>query len=117
MKKAICKMWLLAAIAVVASVLMISCDDDDPDRTCHVTLVCNVNPGVEDDELHFEVQAGQMLTGLPELARAGFEFAGWYTDQASANNQNASATIQFAAYDLETMPIYLDVTLYGRWVK
>lgn len=108
---------LFALFAAVAVLLAVACSEDDPDRTCHVTLVCNAAPGTEGDVLHFEVQAGELLTGVPGLTREGFEFAGWYTDQSSANNQKASAVIAFEAYDLETMPIYLDITLYGRWVK
>lgn len=95
---------------------MISCDNDECERTCNVTLVCNINSGVEGDELYYEVQAGEMLT-VPELQKEGYEFAGWYTDQATANNHTASATIKFAPYDLDTMPIYLDVVLYARWIK
>lgn len=51
------------------------------------------------------------------MTRANYEFAGWYTDKASANNTKKDAEMKFPAYDLKTMPIYLDVTLYGRWVK
>lgn len=105
-------------VCMLALILLcaISCHDDDCDRTCSVTLVCNVNPGVEGDEIYYEVQAGEMLTP-PELVKEGYEFAGWYTDQATANNHAASATIKFAPYVLDTMPIYLDVVLYARWVK
>ena len=117
MKNSIWKTGLLAAIILLAALLAVCCDDDDPDRTCRVTLICNADPGAEGDELYFEVQAGQLLTEVPELIREGFEFAGWYTDQSSANNQKADAVIAFPVYDLTTMPVYLDVTLYGRWVK
>lgn len=114
--KVIYKLGLYVGMLVLTALCIVSCDDDNVDSTCHVTLVCNVNSGAEGDELHYEVNAGEMLSA-PELVKEGFEFAGWYTDQATANNQKASAEIKFAPYDLKTMPIYLDVTLYGRWVK
>lgn len=105
-------------VCILALMLLcvISCDDDDCDRTCLVTLVCNINSGVEGDELYYEVQAGEMLP-VPELVKEGYEFAGWYTDQATANNHTASATIKFEPYDLDNIPIYLDVVLYARWIK
>ena len=105
--KSLYKIGLYIGMVVLITLFPISCDDDEIDTTCRVTLVTNQNPGSEED----------ILLKEPEMVREGFEFAGWYTDQASANNTKKDAEIKFKAYDLKTTPIYLDVTLYGRWVK
>ena len=114
--KSLYKIGLYIGMIVLITLFPISCDDDEIDTTCQVTLVTNQNPGSEEDILQLTVQAGEFLKE-PEMVREGFEFAGWYTDLASANNTKKDAEIKFKAYDLKTTPIYLDVTLYGRWVK
>ncbi len=115
--KAICKMGLFVSVLLLTTLFTVSCEDDDKvNGTCRVTLVCNVNPGKDGDIIEYEVNAGDMFEA-PALERNGFEFAGWYTDQASAKNQKKDAVLKFKPYDLEMTPIYLDVTLYGRWVK
>lgn len=114
--KAIYKFRSFVSVLLFTMLFTVSCDDNEVNGMCHVTLVCNVNPGKDGDILEFDVKAGEIFE-TPALERNGFEFAGWYTDQASAKNQKKDAAIKFKPYDLETTPIYLDVILYGRWVK
>lgn len=83
--KSLYKIGLYIGMVVLITLFPISCDDDEIDTTCRVTLVTNQNPGSEEDILQLTVQAGEFLKE-PEMVREGFEFAGWYTDQASANN-------------------------------
>lgn len=114
--KSLYKIGLYIGMIVFVTFLSMSCDDEETDTTCQVTLVTNQNPGGEDDIIQLTVQAGEFIKE-PEMVREGFEFVGWYTDQATANNTKKDAEIKFKPYDLKTTPIYLDVTLYGRWVK
>mgnify|MGYP006918768640 CR=1 FL=1 len=114
--KSLYKIGLYIGMVVLVTFFPMGCDDDEVNTACQVTLVTNQNPGSEGDILQFTVQAGEFLAE-PEMTRANYEFAGWDTDKASANNTKKDAEMKFPAYDLKTMPIYLDVTLYGRWVK
>lgn len=114
--KSLYRILLSVGIVLFVTFFSMSCDEEEIDTTCNVTLVTNQNPGSEDDIISLTVQAGDFIDE-PEMVREGFEFAGWYTDHATANNTKKDAEIKFKAYDLKTTPIYLDVTLYGRWVK
>ncbi len=78
--KRIYNIGLYIGMVVLITLFPISCDDDEIDTTCRVTLVTNQNPGSEEDILQLTVQAGEFLKE-PEMVREGFEFAGWYTDQ------------------------------------
>lgn len=50
------------------------------------------------------IEKGQVITSLPELSREGFNFKGWFTDNALTDKYNSK-------------PITEDVTLYAKWEK
>lgn len=68
--KSLYKIGLYIGMVVLITLFPISCDDDEIDTTCRVTLVTNQNPGSEEDILQLTVQAGEFLKE-PEMVREG----------------------------------------------
>jgi hypothetical protein len=107
--------------------------DSEPnrDRPCKVLFVTIItgydevakkDVVLKNDTIRMEVMPGKYIAPLPVFPSYAFPsygvyaFDAWYTDAPSSRTATG-LTPYLPPYDLATKPIWLDVTLYSRWLK
>ena len=136
---------ILLSAAVIFAVAGYSCKkyDNEPNRDepCKVILVTIITEKVKvkdddgkdiekdvvfkNDTIRMEILPGKFIAPLPVFSAYSFDFNdfrysyvfdAWYTDAPSSRTP-AGTTPNLPPYDLATKPIWLDMTLYSRWLK
>ena len=137
MKNIVHTVFILPAVVIFA-IAGYSCTkyDSEPnrDRPCEVLLVTLITETVKvsnnrdstvvlkNDTIRMEVLPGKYISQAPVFPSYSFPSWGvyvydaWYTDYPSSRT-GAGITPNLPPYDIATKPIWLDVTLYSRWLK
>ena len=136
MKNTVHTVFILLA-ALIFAITGYSCEkyDSEPnrDRPCQVIMVTLITETVrvnnrdstvilKNDTIRREVLPGKYIAPVPVFPSYSFPSFGiyvydaWYTDFPSSRT-GAGLTPNLPPYDIATKPIWLDVTLYSRWLK